>query len=173
MYSKKKNYTFFLIYHGHHGDSGIQYANIIIPSTIFIEYENYFLNCESKIQYSSKILTSSIYNFNSILNSLYKVLQKNFKTCKLHNYFSYMKNLLVFVSYPFILILNKNFSLLFIKNLINDFIKIKKYNFIIEYIYSIVKLYFEMDILCKTSINIQKQLFLIKNMLNTNFNINN
>lgn len=173
MYLKKKNYNFFLIYHGHHGSFGIQYANIIIPSNIFIEYENYFLNCESKIQYSSKILSSSIYNFNIILNSLYKVLQKNFKICKLQNYFYFIKNLWVFVTYPFILILNKNFSLLFTKELLNNFIQIKKYSFIIEYIYSIVKLYFEMDIFCKTSINIQKQLFLIKNMLNTNFNINN
>ena len=53
-FSRIPNST-FIIYHGHHGDSGANHADLIIPTTCFTEKEGIYVNLEGRPQISAQI----------------------------------------------------------------------------------------------------------------------
>lgn len=155
---EKKNC--FIIYQGHHADIGIQYANIILPSCLYVESNGTYINCEGIVKYTSKVLSVPG-----------KALPDNLLTYTL---FRYIKNKsIVFESYN---MLNNKIEKKIIKK-INK--KIDTYDLILskytnkEYyvedcVYtSTIRSYYKIDTFSRMSNNISKHLITLKeNKLN-------
>lgn len=45
------------IYHGHHGNIGLKFSDIVLPSTTFIENNNFYINCEGRFFVSNLAIT--------------------------------------------------------------------------------------------------------------------
>lgn len=156
-FSKIKNN--YIIYQGHHGDISVNFSNIILPSTVFIEKNSLYLNLEGIIQKNQKIFNSLgnsrddwkiIYALSEILNInlglknsliIFKKLTKNspfffnnlknniFIPLNINNYYFIFNN--IFVSK-----INYYYNDLFSRvsktlTLCSIKFKIKNYNFII------------------------------------------
>jgi NADH-quinone oxidoreductase subunit G len=51
-----KKFSDFTIYQGHHGDISASLANLILPSTSFIEKSSFYLNFGGILQKTKKVL---------------------------------------------------------------------------------------------------------------------
>lgn len=151
------------IYHGHHGNSGIFYYHIILPSKLFIEQNNFFINCEGRFL-----------NTTTIVNSVKK---ENSNESIIYNLFTF-----IFSKFNFFLV---DLSLIFIYFYYNiPIFFIKKISFIRKNIY--ISLYFlffykkhmfdnifnyyDIDILSKNSFYLSYIRY--KNFFKKNFYIN-
>ncbi len=85
----KKNY---IIYQGHHGDISVNFSNIILPSSIFIEKNSLYANLEGLIQKNKKVLISLGNSRDDwkIINALAEILNLNLN---IKNTLSIFKNL--------------------------------------------------------------------------------
>lgn len=115
LFNILKNKNHFFIYQGHHGDYFIKHSNLILPSKIFIEKSNLFINCEgyfnlffysyftyylSNIRNTLSILKILMnllnsFNFYNDFNKIFFELNKISPIFLLNN-FDYKKNIIQF-----------------------------------------------------------------------------
>ena len=74
----KLNNGTYIIYQGHHGDEGVLNANIVLPSSLYVENTSFFLNCEGKFLTSNIAIKKikKIKNNSNILYNLFILLKK-------------------------------------------------------------------------------------------------
>jgi NADH-quinone oxidoreductase subunit G len=70
----------FVIYQGHHGDKGANYANLILPAAAYSEKDGIYINLEGRAQYARKAIAppGQARSDSSILMSLVNKLGMNF-----------------------------------------------------------------------------------------------
>lgn len=73
------NNNFFVLYQGHHVDTGALIANVILPSTIYIETKGFYLNCEGSMHFIANILDipCNVLFDDYIIYSLWKYIYLN------------------------------------------------------------------------------------------------
>lgn len=66
----------FCIYQGHHGNIGLKYADIVLPSNTFVENIGFYMNCEGRFLISNLAITKKkkMSNNETIINNIFNML---------------------------------------------------------------------------------------------------
>ena len=144
-----------IIYQGHHADNGSFLANIILPSSTYIENEGHYISCEGILKYTPQVLNTyaKILPDSIIIYSLLQYIS-NTKLYNYNNFVHYIKKI-----YPNRL--NKTVSLF---NLFDMYSKYEYIYFYDNYYINRIKSYYALDVFNRNSTTIVK--YLISNLKN-------
>ena len=163
------NKNCFLVYQGHNFDPILSISNIIMPTTTYIEKNGHYINFEGNLLYATTSLSNNTYCLNDDI-IIYTIL-KYFNTLqKKNNYLNInslikQTNIILFKKKITIKLFGKNTLLL--SNELYTKYKCKKYFLFDLFFINLNRNFYNMDIMCKNSQQINDYLkYIKKNKIN-------